>query len=304
MTLEQLRIFVAVAEREHVTRAAHELNLTQSATSAAVATLETRYGVHLFDRIGRRIALTHTGRLFLIEARAVILRAEAAELALNDIAGLKRGSLTVGASQTIANYWLPSRLQDFKRRYPGITLRLRIGNTEQIAQAVVDGICELGLVEGETDHPSLDRQEIAGDSLIVVVGTAHPWAGQRKVTPRALTTTPWILREPGSGTRSMFEASLKDFGLALSDLTIALELPSNEAVRCAVESGTSATAISNLVAAASLAGKTLHKVRIALPKRSFIILRHKERYKSRVEAAFMDMIGERTARTRDASAAT
>ena len=290
MTLEQLRIFVAVAEREHVTRAAHELNLTQSATSAAIAALEARYGVRLFDRIGRRIALTHTGRLFLTEARAVLLRAEAAELTLNDVAGLKRGSLTVGASQTIANYWLPSRLQEFKCRYPGITLRLRIGNTEQIAQAVVDGTCELALVEGEFGHPSLDRQEITGDSLVVVVGTAHPWAGQRKVTPRALTTTSWILREPGSGTRSMFEASLKDFGLQLSDLSIALELPSNEAVRCAVESGTSATAISNLVAASSLASKTLHQVRIALPKRSFFILRHAERYKTQVETAFLELI--------------
>lgn len=290
MTLEQLRIFVAVAEREHVTRAARDLHLTQSATSSAVAALEARYGVRLFDRIGRRIALTHTGRLFLTEARAVLLRTEAAELVLADLADLKRGSLTVGASQTIANYWLPSRLQDFKRRYPGVSLRLRIGNTEQVAQAVVDGTCELALVEGEIDHPSLDRQEIAGDSLIVVVGTAHPWVGQHKVTPRALTTTSWILREPGSGTRSMFEASLKGFGLELSDLAIALELPSNEAVRCAVESGTSATAISNLVAASSLASRTLHKVRIALPKRSFFILRHTERYKTQVETAFLDLI--------------
>jgi len=88
----------------------------------------------------------------------------------------------------------------------------------------------------------------------------------------------------------MFEASLKGFGLELSDLAIALELPSNEAVRCAVESGTSATAISNLVAASSLASKTLHKVRIALPKRSFFILRHTERYKTQVETAFLDLI--------------
>ena len=75
MTLEQLRIFVAVAEKQHVTQAANELNLTQSATSAAIAALETRYGVKLFDRIGRGIALTQTGRDFLVEARAVLARA-------------------------------------------------------------------------------------------------------------------------------------------------------------------------------------------------------------------------------------
>ena len=91
MTLEQLRIFVAVAEREHVTKAATELNLTQSATSAAVAALEMRHAVKLFDRIGRHITLTDAGRLFLAEARAVLSRAASAEAVLADLAGLKRG---------------------------------------------------------------------------------------------------------------------------------------------------------------------------------------------------------------------
>ena len=88
MTLEQLRIFVAVAEREHVTNAARDLNLTQSATSAAVAALEARYATKLFDRVGRRIALTDAGRLFLAEARSVLARAAAAELVLGALAGV------------------------------------------------------------------------------------------------------------------------------------------------------------------------------------------------------------------------
>src|SRR5271168_1462437 len=131
MTLEQLRIFVAVAEKQHVTRAAAELNLTQSATSAAIAALEARYGIKLFDRIGRNIALTQTGRDFLIEARAVLARAKDATQVLHDLAGLKRGSLTVAASQTIGNYWLPSRIQAFRSAFPGIDLQLAIMNTEQ-----------------------------------------------------------------------------------------------------------------------------------------------------------------------------
>jgi DNA-binding transcriptional LysR family regulator len=281
---------VAVAQREHVTQASRDLQLTQSATSAAIAALEGRYGIKLFDRIGRRIVITQAGRLLLAEAREVLARARAAELVLNDLAGLKRGSLTVGASQTVANYWLPSRLQEFQRRFPGIALRLYIGNTEQIATAVVDGAVDFGLVEGETDYPLLSCRRIVGDSLIVVVGSSHPWAKQRKITPQALTTTGWILREPGSGTRSWFEEALKRFGMALSDLTITLELPSNEAVRTAVECGEGATAISDLVAASSLAGKTLHHVQLELPKRSFFILRHKERYKTQVESAFLDLV--------------
>ena len=107
MTLDQLRIFVAVAEREHMTRAAEALNQTQSATSAAIAALEERHNLRLFDRIGRRIVLTDAGRDFLSEARAVLARAAIASQRLDDLAGVKRGKLRLAASQTVANYWLP-----------------------------------------------------------------------------------------------------------------------------------------------------------------------------------------------------
>jgi DNA-binding transcriptional LysR family regulator len=107
VTLDQLRIFVAVAELEHVTQGARHLNLTQSATSAAIAALEARYATKLFDRVWRRIVLTQAGRLFLTEAKAVLGQASAAEKVLTDLAGLTRGSLALAASQTVANYWLP-----------------------------------------------------------------------------------------------------------------------------------------------------------------------------------------------------
>src|SRR5579875_794522 len=125
MTLEQLRIFVAVAEREHVTRAAEALHLTQSAVSAAIQALERRHDTRLFDRVGRNVVLTEAGRVFLAEARAVLARAEAAELALAELAGLKRGRLLVQASQTIAAYWLPQHLVRFRQSWPGVELRVR-----------------------------------------------------------------------------------------------------------------------------------------------------------------------------------
>ncbi len=287
MTLEQLRIFVAVAEKQHVTRAANELNLTQSATSAAIAALETRHGVKLFDRVGRGIALTQTGRDFLVEARAVLTRARAAAQILSDLAGLKRGSLTIAASQTVANYWLPGRIQAFHTAHPGIELRVGIANTEQVALAVHEGSADLGFVEGDVDDASLAISEIGGDSLVVVVGMKHPWAGRTRIMPKDLLTTAWVLREHGSGTRSMFEAALRKSGIRFSDLQITLQLPSNEAVRAAVESGDCATAISDLVVAQSLAARTLHRVKIDLPRRSFYVLRHKERYASHVEKALI-----------------
>jgi DNA-binding transcriptional LysR family regulator len=282
MTLEQLRIFIAVAEQQHMTRAASGLNLTQSATSAAIAALEARYDVKLFDRVGRGIVLTQAGRDFLGEARAVVGRARAAAQALDDIAGLRRGALSIAASQTIGNYWLPPRLLAFQRAYPGIVLQVAIANTEQVALAVREGRADLGLVEGEVDDPLLTSRRIDGDSLAIVVGSRHPWAGATRVPASKLTTTGWVLRERGSGTRSMFEAALRSAGVDPSHLDVKLELPSNEAIRVAVEGSDYATAISDLVVAPSLAAATLHRVRIDLPRRSFFVLRHSEHSAGRV----------------------
>src|ERR1700726_5341401 len=110
MTLEQLRVFIVVAERQHVTRAAAVLNLAQSAVSAAIAALEAQHGTKLFHRVGRGVELTEAGALFLVEARAVLARAEAAGLVLSELGDLTRGTLAVQASQTIAKYWVPPHL--------------------------------------------------------------------------------------------------------------------------------------------------------------------------------------------------
>src|SRR5215831_21292372 len=204
MTLEQLRIFVAVAERQHMTRAAEALNLTQQAVSAAVVALENAHSVALFHRLGRRIELTEAGKVFLEEARSVLARAAAAELALSELGGLKRGTLAVQASQTIASYWLPRRLVAFHQVYPGIALHIGIGNSVQVAKAVSDGAAELGFVEGALDEPALSCERFGEDRLVLVVAAAHPWAVRDRVEVRELTDSDWVLREVGSGTRSAF----------------------------------------------------------------------------------------------------
>lgn len=287
MTLEQFRIFAAVADKQHVTQAARELNLTQSATSAAIAALEGRYGVKLFDRIGRGIVLTHAGRTFLAEARAVLARARDAEQVLRDLAGLKAGKLVIAASQTVANYWLPSRLQAFNAAHPGIELSVRIANTERVADDVREGLADIGFIEGDIDDAALSARRIDGDALVVVVGPQHPFARSRKLPADWITMTPWILREPGSGTRAMFEVALRKRGLRLSDLTLQMELASNEAIRTAVESGVCATAISDLVVEKSVAAKTLVRLDGELAKRAFYVLRHKERHVSKAETALL-----------------
>lgn len=290
MTLEQLRIFVAVAERLHVTRAARDIHLTQSAVSAAIASIESRYGTALFHRIGRGIKLTEAGQILLVEARAVLKHAASAERALEEVSGLKRGRLNIHASQTIANYWLPPRLHRFQQKYPSIALHLTIGNTMQVAETMVSGLADLGLIEGEIDDPSLLHQRVVGDRLVLVVGPDHPWSMCETIEPERLTEARWVLREPGSGTRQVFETAVRGMGLDPQRLDVALELPSNEAVRSAVEAGAGATVISELVVESSLRHKALHAIYLPLPTRNFEILRHHDRYRSQAETAFLAMI--------------
>jgi DNA-binding transcriptional LysR family regulator len=290
MTLEQLRVFVAVAERQHITRAATALNMAQSAVSSAVSALEERHGAKLFDRVGRGIVLTQAGTLFLSEARAVLGRAAAAETVLAEIAGLKRGTLTVHASQTIASYWLPRHLVEFHRVNPAINIRLRIGNTAEVARAVHEGESELGFVEGLVENDCLLRHQIARDQLIVVVAPEHPWAGIVPGIP-ALVGGPWVLRETGSGTRSAFERAMAGFGVSPAELNIVFELPSNEAVRAAVEAGLGATAVSASVAAPSLEAGLLSAVDLNLPDRGFHVLRHRKRYLSRACISLLELVG-------------
>lgn len=290
MTLEQLRIFVAVAECEHVTRAAQSLNLTQSAVSAAIAALENRHAVKLFSRVGRRIELTESGRIFLSEARAVLARTQTAELALSELSGLARGALTIHASQTIASYWLPRYLVQFHLAYPKIKINLVAGNTTQVARAVDLGTADLGFVEGRVEEENLVQQAVARDQLILVVGRRHPWAARKRVSPADLPSTGWVLREVGSGTRSEFEDALKAWKIAADRLNVVLELPSNEAVRAAVESGAGATVISEFVAAAGLKTGSLKSIALPLPQRAYTALRHRERYFSKAAQAFLDEI--------------
>lgn len=293
MTLDQLRIFVAVAECEHVTRAAQSLNLTQSAVSAAISALEGRHAVKLFSRVGRRIELTDAGRIFFQEASAILARTKAAELALSELSGLDRGTLTIHASQTIASYWLPKYLVRFQHEHPRIKIHLVAGNTTQVAKAVQVGAADLGFVEGRIEVDNLVQQVVARDRLIAVVGRKHPWALRKKINRSDLFSTEWVLREAGSGTRSEFVEALQSWKLSPDRLNVVLELPSNEAVRMAVESGAGATVISELVVEPALKSGGLKAITLPFPQRAFTALRHPERYFSKATQAFLAAVKDK-----------
>jgi DNA-binding transcriptional LysR family regulator len=289
MTFEQLAIFVAVAEREHLTKAAAAINLTPSAVSAAIKNLEHHYGVELFHRIGRRIELTESGRIFLGEARTLLARARTTQLVLSELGGLQRGSLSVFASQTIASYWLPQRLMQFHESHPGIDLSLTIGNTRTVADAVINGEADIGFVEGELDEPALAASVVAQDELVVVVGSGHPWAHCDKLSPADVIAASWVMREVGSGTRSVFEDALTDIGIMPRDLRIALVLPSNESILSALQESSCVAAVSRLAAQQHIEAGQLVEIDFCRPVRAFRLLKHKERHSSKAALTLIDL---------------
>ena len=290
MTLDQLRVFVAVAERQHVTQAAEALHLAQSAVSAHIATLEGRHDARLFERVGRGVRLTESGATFLVEAKAVLAQVDRAELVLAEIAGLRRGRLQIQASETIASYWLPARLVAFRRANPGLTISVAIGNSSEAVDAVLAGRVELGFIEGAVDDSALTVTDLAQDQLVVVVAPDHPWAGRKDLRPDEVCESVWVLREPGSGTRGIFEADLARIDVPLDSLDVALELPRNEAVISAVQAGLGATAVSANAAVAGLEAGLLVKVAMDLPVRYFRVVQQKSRRPSHAGSALLASI--------------
>lgn len=303
MTLDQLRIFLAVVEHLHFTRAAEALYITQPAVSAAIQTLEEQHGVKLFHRIGRHIEITEAGELLQVEAQKILDQVALTERGLRELNNLQRGELKLGSSLTIGNYWLPSKISQFKRKYPGIIVNCTLGNTEAICVGTATGQFDLGLVEGEVKasvESSLTQDIVGSDRLLVVVGKSHPWFELPEISLTELHTTAWVMREPGSGTQQRFEQALKDWGIAPSQLNIILVFSSGEMVKEAVESGIGASGISELMVKKELQLGTLRSIRVVDSRetpskrleiaRPFLKLRHRQRFQTRLSIAFQQML--------------
>ncbi len=303
MTLDQLRIFLAVVEHLHFTRAAEALYITQPAVSAAIQSLEEQHGVKLFHRIGRHIEITEAGKLLQVEARKILDQVALTERGLRELNNLQRGELKLGSSLTIGNYWLPSKISQFKRKYPGIVVNCTLGNTEAICIGTATGQFDLGLVEGEVKpsvESSLNQDIVGGDRLLIVVGKSHPWFERTEISLGELYTTAWVMRESGSGTQQRFEQALQDWGIKPSELNIILIFSSGEMVKEAVESGIGASGISELMVKKELQLDTLRAIRVMDDRvssgvsleivRPFLQLKHRQRFQTRLSIAFGQML--------------
>jgi len=303
MTLDQLRVFLAVVEHLHFTRAAEALYISQPAVSAAIQNLEEQYGVKLFHRIGRQIEITEAGKLLKGEAQKILDQVALTERGLRELNDLQRGELQLGSSLTIGNYWLPDKISQFKHQYPGIFVNCTLANTEAICEGTATGQFDLGLVEGRV-NPSvkscLERSTVASDRLLIVAGKSHPWFERTEISLTELYTTGWVMRESGSGTQQRFEQALQNWGIEPADLTIILVLSSGEMVKAVVEGGVGAAAISELMVKKELQLDTLRSIPVIDNRdgsdvsleivRPFLKLKHQQRFQTRLSTVFEQML--------------
>lgn len=303
MTLDQLRVFLAVAEHLHFTRAAETLYITQPAVSAAIQSLEEEYGVKLFHRIGRHIEITEAGKLLQVEAQKIIAQVTLTERGLRELNNLQRGELKLGSSLTIGNYWLPNKIGEFQRRYPNISVNCTLANTEEICAGTATGQFDLGLVEGVVSpslRSTLEQEIVGSDRLVIVVGKSHPWFERAEISLTELATTDWVMRESGSGTQQRFEEALQNWGIDLTQLNVILVLNSGEMVKAVVENSVGATAISELMVEKELKLDTLRAIQVIDNKngssvpleiaRPFLNLKHRQRFQTRLSKAFEQML--------------
>lgn len=300
MNLDQLRVFLAVARHLHFSRAADELYVTQPAVSAAVAKLETHYGVRLFHRIGRRVEITDVGRFLAVEGARLLERVELLERGLQDFNNLQRGVLSLGASLTVGNYWLPARIKAFWDRHAGIELRCSLANAEQVLEGTAQGQFDLCFLSGWPDGgpPSLEAdllsaEEVGQEQLLVVVGRGHPWFGLTQLQPDQLRESPWVMRERGSGAQALLDGVLNEVDVPGETLNVTLVLNSSEMVKAIVLEGGAAAALPEtmvrqevelgLLWPMPIAGCTRHRQPIWMVK-------HRQRYGSRLLQAFEELV--------------
>jgi DNA-binding transcriptional LysR family regulator len=268
-------VFSAVARHLHYTRAAKELGLSQPAVSARIAVLEKDLGVRLLQRAGRGMALTAAGEVLTVEAARVLTRVDAARQAVEEVKGVLRGRIRIGASTTPGIYIVPRAAARFASAYPGVTTEVRVGNTLQIEEAVLRGELHAAVVGGHLAAKDLRSEVLCDDELIVFAAPSHPLARKRTVDLEEMLQHPFAVREKGSATRERFERWLGEKGLACR---VGVELGSPEAVKHAVTEGAWLGALSRVGLQWEMEAGRLKEVRVkGLDlRRQFRVIRHGE----------------------------
>jgi LysR family transcriptional regulator, transcriptional activator of the cysJI operon len=210
MDLRHLRIFLTVCETGSMTRAAESLFMTQPSVSQVIAELEKEYGVRLFERLNRRLYITTAGERLRSYASHILNLSGQARKELADMSA--GGSIRIGASLTIGAHLLPGIVNAYRLMIPSVDIFTQVDNTSVIEQQILEDRLDLGLVEGPIYSPHMREEKLSDDNLVIICGPGHPFWNQPKIKIAELVGKAFIIREPGSGTRNIFERLMNEAG--------------------------------------------------------------------------------------------
>ena len=206
-TLKQMLVFEAVADSGSVTTAADQVALSQSAASMALSQLEEALGKPLFDRQGKRLVLNQWGHWLRSRARRLLFDARQIELGFNG-QHLLSGELSIGASQTVAERLLPDLISELDNDFPEMRIKLAVDNSEHVIAGLLNYHFAVGVIEGRCDDSQIKQEAWCKDHLVIVAAAHHPYAKLDRVSLAQLEAAKWVLREPGAGTREIFDSAI------------------------------------------------------------------------------------------------
>lgn len=267
MNIHHIYIFDAVAQTGSITKAAEILFLSQPAVSQQLKELERSLGVTLFQRLPRGVLLTEAGTILYEYSRKMRRLEIEAESSINELIGLQRGSLLIGASLNIGSYFLPNICAEFCKIYPSISVKVEIANTDSITAHLLNSEMEIGLVEGLTPENVMQSDVFAHDELVPVISPRNKLASHTPLSANRFCSEPFIVRETGSGTRAITDQALEKLGLLPK---ISLTLGSSEAIKRAVMADAGVAIISRMAVESELLSGSL----IALPIPQLTIIRN------------------------------
>ena len=258
------RVFLSVALVLSFSKAAKELSLSQPAVSFQIRHLEEELKVRLFIRHPKRIELTPIGLLLLEEVSHLERESEKARGRLMQKLDRYWGSIVVGASTTIGNFFLPPVLAKFKGKYPDVATRLLVDNTDQVLNHLSDGIIDFAIVEGPVNHKQWATEEAFTDELVVIVPRDFPGCRKGIISAQELSRQPFISREAGSGTRAVVDSLRIGKKPVIPPANVILELGSSTAIKKTVEGGLGVSIISLMTLDHELRLGSLRALRIGL----------------------------------------
>ncbi len=231
----RLKVFRSVAKHLSFTKASNELFISQPAITKNIQSLEKELGIRLFERFGNKINLTSAGIILAEYANKSFVLQLDLENRLNFFREDKSGLIRIGASTTIAQYVIASALSKYHKKFPDVKISLISGNSERIANALIKGEIDLGIVEGKVKDHDIHYSKFTTDELVAVTGVNNR-AIKDEIDLNELVKTAIILRERGSGTLEVFEHAIKNKNIKLSSLNIIMYLGSTEAIKQYLES--------------------------------------------------------------------